>query len=69
VLQILPPEQVYEILADYQCHSCLRSLSNHTEKEGQTCHDHLRSIVTVTHQVKRQNTLHHNDEQKLGRPT
>ncbi len=64
----MPPEEKEAKLATYQCRACLRQYANHSPTERQTCHDYLLSIVTITHRVERQNTLHDNDEEKLGRP-
>lgn len=54
MLEILPPETIQELLADFECPACLRQLRSHTPVESQTC----LSFVTLIHQVGKHNSIH-----------
>ena len=55
MIRLMPPERLWEMLAEFQCHECLRQLQNHTPAERQTCHDHALSSVTLIEKGERHN--------------
>jgi len=46
MLEIMPADEIWTILASYTCPQCWRHLQNHTPSDRQTCHDAL-TIVTL----------------------
>jgi hypothetical protein len=61
MLEILPSEEVWEILADFQCPACPPQLENHNSAERQPCHQAL-TTVTLLHPAREHNTLRPTEE-------
>ena len=63
MLQILPAEEIWEILQYYHCDACLRQLRDHLPIERKACYDALSTVTLIT-QVERHNPHRRNDEEE-----